>query len=451
MLPTLQAGLPGPDIGDLTAAFHTLSRSSQRLEQAYGSLVARVQQVDRELVESNQRLKGKVAELDSLTRYLNDILAGMDSGVVAIDGEGRITSFNRAAERALGLSADEALGQPHATVFRNADGSPPPLGHTLAHGVPAEAAEREVVAGSGERRRLSSSVAPIRNARGDLVGAVEIFSDLTEFRELQERLDQADKLAALGHMAAQVAHEIRNPLNSIEGFASLLVRDLDSEDTRRQFAQHIVTGSRSLNKIVTNLLVFSQPFVLQPRATSVHEVLEEALSFVEAEARQQGRGQIEVQRDYAQDADTIEADPDLLRQALMNLMFNASQAMAEGGTLRLAVAVAPERPECVEIRIEDSGRGIPQEIRDQVLDPFFTTRSKGVGLGLAIVQKIARRHGGRLELHSGGTAAPAVGAGAPQDTAEGGCATGTTATLVLPRGTPAAAQPPRKSQAPNDK
>jgi len=422
VLPTVHPAPTGPSIGDLTAAFHTLNRSSERLEDAHRRLVARVHQVDRELVETNERLNHKVDELDSLTRYLNDILAGMDSGVVATDDAGRITSFNRAAERALGLSADAVLGKPHDTVLRNADGSPAPLAATLAHGRPVEALEHEVVSGSGERRRLSSTVAPILNAHGRRVGAVETFSDLTEFRELQERLDHADKLAALGHMAAQVAHEIRNPLNSIEGFASLLERDFEPDDKRRTFAQHIVTGSRSLNKIVNNLLVFSQPFVLQPRPASLHEVLEEALAFAVADARTQGRGHVEVARHYAPDADAIEADADLLRQALMNLMLNASQAMAADGTLSVTARVAVDPPDHVEIRIEDSGPGIPQEIRDQVLEPFFTTRSRGSGLGLAIVQKIARRHGGHLELES-----------------EDG--RGTTAILVLPRCAPTPTDP----------
>ncbi|MFW6162160.1 MAG: two-component system sensor histidine kinase NtrB [Planctomycetota bacterium] len=404
-----------PSIGDLTAAFRTLDRSSRRLEEAYRCLLERVQAVDRELVETNERLARKVEELDSLTRLLNDILAAMHSGVVAVDAEGRITSFNQAAERVLGVSADEVLGQPHEAAFRNDDGSASPLGMTLSTGQAIGEVEREVATRGGARLCLSSRVTPIRNAQGRVVGAVEVFSDLTEFRELQERLDRADKLAALGQMTAQVAHEVRNPLNSIEGFARLLVRDLDPDDRRRGFAAHIVTSARSLNKIVTNMLDFSQPFAVQARPVSLRELVEEALAFALEEARHRGDGQPEVQLDVDPDADAIEADPDLIRQALLNLLSNAVQAMPDGGTLRLAVASPdPRSSDLVALRIEDSGPGIPQALRERVLDPFFTTRTKGTGLGLAIVQKIARRHGGHLALDS----APGQG---------------TTAVLTLPR------------------
>jgi len=388
---------PEQDIGQLTVAFQTFSQSSRRLEEAYRLLQDRVRRIDRELVEANERLNRKVGELNSLTGYLNEILASMHNGVAAVDRAGRLTTFNHAAERVLGLRADAVLGQPHDAVLRNADGSPSPLVATLATGRSHTDVEREVTSGSGRTLRLSSSVAPIRDSRGALVGAVEIFSDLTEFRRLQERLDRADKLAALGEMAAQVAHEIRNPLNGIEGFASLLIRDLPEGHKCREFANFIRGGARSLNKIVGNMLLFCQPCTLQPRGVSAREVVEEALAFVLQECRDRRRGGIEVRRDYDRAADAIEADPDQLRHAVLNLLLNAVQAMGDGGELVLATRAAAEG---VEIRIQDSGPGIPAPLRQKVLDPFFTTKSTGTGLGLAIVQKIARLHGGRFELDS---------------------------------------------------
>jgi PAS domain S-box-containing protein len=385
------------DISQLTAAFQTFSQSSRRLEEAYRLLQERVREIDRELIETNERLNRKVEELNSLTGYLNEILTSMHNGVAAVDRAGRITTFNHAAESVLGLRADDVIGQAHEEVLSNADGSPSPLAATLSTGEPCADVERDVVSRSGRCPRLSSSVAPIRDSRGALVGAVEIFSDLTEFRQLQERLDRADKLAALGQMAAQVAHEIRNPLNGIEGFATLLLRDLAEGDKCREFASRIRAGARSLNKIVGNMLLFCQPCTLQPRAVSVRDVVEGALAFVLEECRHRGRGAVEVQRDYDPAADSVEADPDQLRQAIMNLLLNAVQAMGESGHLRLATRA---RASGVEIRIQDSGPGIPQHLRGKVLDPFFTTKSTGTGLGLAIVQKIIRLHGGQLELDS---------------------------------------------------
>ena len=387
-----------PTLGQLTAAFQTISKSSRRLEEACVRLQERVRLIDRELLGANERLNRKVEELNSLTSYLNEILARMHNGVAAVDREGCIATFNRAAERALGVSAGDVLGRPHEAVLPNADGTASPLAAALATGQPCAGIERQVVSRSGKRLRLSSSVAPIRDSRGTLVGAVEIFSDLTELCELQARADRADKLAVLGQMAAQVAHEIRNPLNAIEGFASLLLRELGADDEKRRFARHIVAGARSLNKIVGNMLLFCQPCTLQLRPIRVRKVLEEALAFVVDQGRY--RGSLRILRDYDPAADPIEADPDQLRQAFMNLLLNAVQAMGDGGSLRLATSALPGPPDRVEIRIEDSGPGIPQNLQKKVLDPFFTTKSTGTGLGLAIVQKIARLHGGQLELDS---------------------------------------------------
>jgi len=401
------SSVPG---GQLAAAFHTFSQSSRRLEAAYRRLEERVRGLDRELLDTNGRLNRKVEELHSLTAYLNEILASMHNGVAAVDRDGRITAFNHAAERVLGLAAPEALGQAHEQVLRNADGSPSPLAATLAAGEAQTNVEREVVNAAGRCLRLSSSVAPIRDSSGALVGAVEVFNDLTEFRELQERLDRADKLAALGQMTAQVAHEIRNPLTGIEGFASLLLRDLDADSPQRAFAGHIVAGARSLNKIVSNMLLFCQPQALQVRPTRAREALEEALAFVLEECRHRGRGPFEIRRDYDPAEQPIEADPDQLRQAFLNLLLNAVQAMGDCGELRLATAWVPGPPGRIEVRVQDSGPGIPAELREKVLDPFFTTKPTGTGLGLAIVQKIIRQHGGQFELDTaaGGGAAAVI-------------------------------------------
>ncbi|MFP4055854.1 MAG: two-component system sensor histidine kinase NtrB [Candidatus Brocadiia bacterium] len=403
---------------DLAVAFETFSRSSQRLEEAYRALRERVRQVDHQLLQANQRLNRKVEELNSLTNYLNEILAGMDNGLVAVDAEGRVTSANRAAERILGLPAGQLLGQPYQRVHHSADGSPSPLADTLARGRATSGFEREVVCASGRRLRLSSTFAPIRDSRGALIGAVEIFADRTEFRELQKRLDRADKLAALGHMASQLAHEIRNPLNGIEGFASLLVRDLEAGSKLRQFARKIQAGARSLNRTVTHMLEFSQPCALEVRPISARAVLEEALSFVEEECRHQGLRGVAFRRDFSPRADRLVADPDQLRQAAMNLLLNAVQALGEGGgEVRLATRACGQPPDRVQIRIQDTGPGIPDEVRSKIFDPFFTTKSTGSGLGLAIVRRIARLHGGSLELDS-----------------EDG--QGTTAVLTLPRQAP---------------
>jgi len=395
----VQAALPDTDpaVSQLATAFQTFSASSHRLVESYRVLQERVRRIDRQLLDTNERLNRKVAELNSLTTYLNEILSGMHNGVVGVDRQGCIVTFNRAAERVLGVRAADAAGQPYPSVVTSLDGTPSPLAAALADGEAATEVEREVADARGQRRRLTSSAAPIRDAQGALVGAVEIFSDITEFRQLQARLDHADKLAALGEMAAQVAHEIRNPLNGIEGFATLLLRDLDDGDPRRGFAHHILTGARSLNTIVGDMLLFCRPCTLHARPVHLRHVLEEALTFV---VDPHAGGGLRVCRDYDAAADPVVADPDQLRQAFMNLLLNATQAMGHRGRLRVATRRVCGDADRVEVRICDSGPGIPHEVAERVFDPFFTTKSTGTGLGLAIVQKIVRLHGGDLRLES---------------------------------------------------
>lgn len=225
---------------------------------------------------------------------------------------------------------------------------------------------------------------------------------------LEERLARAEGLAALGQRAAQVAHDLRTPLNGIQGFAELLARDLAPDDPRHELARKIILGTRRLNRTIGNMLGLCRSRLPTTRAISARVVLEEALELVEAERRQLRRPALEVERHFAPAADLVEGDPDLLRQAFLNLLLNAAQAIGGHGTLRLSIAPAAGVEDASTITIEDSGPGIPEHLREEICVPFFTTKSSGIGLGLASVRGVVALHGGRFELRGGpgrGTAA----------------------------------------------
>lgn len=415
----LEAG-PGQS-SQLAMAFRSLDQSSRRLEAAY-----------RQLQQTNERLRRRLDALDGQSLYLHELLSRMHDGVIAVDHDGSITTVNRAAERVLGLRAADVVGRPHEGVVRHADGSPTLLAMALGTGQACSDIEREVAAPGGAVLRLSSSAAPLYDSRGKQVGAVEIFSDLTELRRLEERLEQADRLAIVGQRAAQVAHEIRNPLTAIEGFASLLMRDVAVGDRRREFAEKIVDGARYLNRVVSNMLILCQGGPLRLCPTSARALLEEAVAFVQEERRHGGRAPLGVERSYEPEADLLEADPDQLRQALLNVLLNAEEAMGPRGTLRLATRPVHDGTQRAELRIGDTGPGIPDDVRPRVFEPFFTTKPTGTGLGLAIVEKIVRLHGGEFDLRGG----------------PGG---GTTAVFILPRHGPDTPRPacPRENQWPS--
>lgn len=218
-----------------------------------------------------------------------------------------------------------------------------------------------------------------------------------ERRRLEERLHQAERLAALGEMVAGVSHEIRNPLGIIRSTAELLHHRIEHERQKR-LTGIIVEEATRLNDILTEFLDFARPKTLRVFPCRMEEIVEKNLQTIEAECQHRG---ILLERHYETGGCVMQADPDLLYRAIVNLLANALQAMPEGGVLRVFTARLSGRGgQRVELRIQDSGPGIPVELHHKIFNPFFTTREKGTGLGLAIVQSIIASHHGDIEVES---------------------------------------------------
>lgn len=388
--------------GELSVAFNLFNQSTQRLEQAYMQLQERVKEIDNEMELTNERLKRKVEELDGLTRYLNNMLESMHSGVVAVDLNGKITTLNRAAEEILNISATEARGMDCQSVIRNMSGTPPLLLKALRDGKNYLDVEHEILTKDDKIRLVESSISMLRDTSENIVGAVEVFRDVTEIRDLKERLHRADKLAAIGEMAATIAHEIRNPLNGIEGFASLLERDFNNGDPRRRLVQNIINGTRSLNKTITDLLIFARPVKLRLMDANISEILDNAIYFAGMEMKQKGVNNIRIFRTFNAHITSITCDPEQLQQVLLNLLLNAIQAMPEGGDITVFTRRGKrELDSCsIQIGIADSGIGIRDDIKAKIFDPFFTTKPDGTGLGLSIAHKIIELHAGWITVQS---------------------------------------------------
>lgn len=220
----------------------------------------------------------------------------------------------------------------------------------------------------------------------------------SERLKLEEQLDQAERLAALGEMIAGVSHEIRNPLGIIRSTAELLHSRVDG-DRQKRLSSIIVEEATRLNDILTEFLDFARPRRLHPSRCRIEDVIDRNLDVMEPEFQRLG---ILVERSYQTGNYTMEADCDMLYRAFVNLLANASQAMAEGGMLRVRTGIVngKEGPAQVELHIEDSGPGMSPEVRKKIFNPFFTTREKGTGLGLAIVRSIIDSHSGDIEVMS---------------------------------------------------
>jgi len=237
----------------------------------------------------------------------------------------------------------------------------------------------------------------------------ELQNSLAKREALERQLQQASAMAALGEMSATVAHEIRNPLGAMGIWAGLLERDLEPQDPRRKTLGKITDGLAKLNKIVTNLLVYTRPIATDFRKVRLTALLEEIVDFTEIEIGRLGRD-IVVEKNFdGSNGLEVMADPEKLNQVVINLCLNAVQAMEDGGTL--SVGVACGNPADVEndsagggkyviFTIADTGSGIDREHLDKIFAPFFTTKEDGTGLGLAIVKKIIEFHGGKIDIQS---------------------------------------------------
>ncbi len=386
---------------DLVAAFHLFNQYTQRLEEAYNQLQNRVKEIDREMAYTNACLKDKVEELDSLTKYLNSLLSSIHSGVIAVNLRGEVTMLNKAAEKILNLDASGVMGKRVESFFQSSDGSKPLLLLALESGKNCIDVERKIETNKRVLKWIESSVSLIKDVNENTIGAVEVFRDLSEIRELEMRLRNADKLAAIGAMAACIAHEIRNPLNSIEGFSALLARDFEDSDPRKKLVRNIIQGTKNLNKTVTELLIFARPLRLKLRNNSISNILDKTLFFVAEDMRQRGLTNILIRKDYTVDTDFLQCDSEKLHQAFLNLCLNAVQSMACGGCLTIFTRLVEGNVQGnIQVGISDTGTGIKKEVVHKIFDPFFTTKQEGTGLGLAIVSRIIEAHNGKIYVES---------------------------------------------------
>jgi two-component system sensor histidine kinase HydH len=254
----------------------------------------------------------------------------------------------------------------------------------------------------GRRIPLSLSATRILNEEGHFVGNVLILRDLAEIRALQQEVRQKEKLAAIGGLAAGVAHEIRNPLSSIKGLAGYFRQKLGPNPEDQEAARVMIDEVDRLNRAITTLLDFARPSELKVAPTDVCDLLRRSLKLIEQDAETRG---IHLSTDCTLNAtQPVELDADRFTQCLLNLYLNAIQAMRPGGRLDVQARMTEKRE--LIVTVSDTGPGIPAAMQSQIFDPYFTTKPRGVGLGLAVVHKIVGAHHGHISLRS----APGAGA-----------------------------------------
>jgi two-component system sensor histidine kinase HydH len=257
--------------------------------------------------------------------------------------------------------------------------------------------EKEMECAFAGRRSvpLSISATAIINEVGEFVGRVLILRDLREVRRLQKEIRRQEKLAALGGLAAGVAHEIRNPLSSIKGLATFFGAQFADGSEGKDAAGVMIEEVNRLNRAISELLDFARPADLKRQRTDIAPLITRSIQLIQQDAKSRN---IRVDLKIGDDLGAVDIDPDRLSQCLLNLYLNAIDAMKDGGTL--SVQCGADGDQALHIAVADTGPGIAADQLDKIFDPYFTTKKKGTGLGLAIVYKIIEAHGGRINVES---------------------------------------------------
>ncbi len=334
-----------------------------------------------------QNYRSAKYSLGQMKAFTSTIINQMPVGLIMTDPEGRIERTNEAARIILHC---------YGETYERIDDLPCFLPIARALKEDGAVAEQQILCRVSDAATvpLLVNAALIKTGERQPAGHLFLFSDLTRIKQLEEQVRRGERLAGLGKLAAGVAHEIRNPLSSIKGFATILAGRVREDHRSRELAEVMVQEVERLNRVVTELLDYAKPTEISRQSLSCRELIDTSIRLVERDALQK---RVRIHALVEPENLALEVDPDRFAQILLNLYLNAIQAMNEGGTLSVE-AVCEEG--FVILKIADTGSGISPEDLPHIFDPYFTTKPKGVGLGLANVHKLVEAHGGRIEARS---------------------------------------------------
>ena len=335
---------------------------------------------------SESALREKVIDFEELERLNSLIVSSLDSGLLTVTPEGRIRVFNRYAADLTGISQEAAYDKPLEVVI-------PAFSAYAGALANLQRQELEHVTPAGVRKIFGFKTVPFTDAQGNSLGVIIDFQDLTGIKRMETELKKADRLAAIGELAARIAHEIRNPLASISGSVQLIAQGERIDERDRKLLDIVLRETERLNLLIRDFLDYARPS--QPVTTPVR--LSHLLADLEALLRVDPRfSRIELIIACPGEI-VVPVDRNKFEQVFWNLLLNAAEALPEGGTVRI---VGQQDDARVTVRVTDNGSGIPPEQLKKIFEPFFTTKQGGTGLGLATVYRIVEAHSGRIRVES---------------------------------------------------
>lgn len=331
-------------------------------------------------------------QLQDTSAISDEVVENIPVGLIFLGRNDRVVLLNTAAEAITGLSFDAVRGKLFDSILPTALVE---VVSSLKHNERILDREMDCIFADGPPVPLSITAARTVNDAGEFVGNVLLLIDLKEIKQLREAVKRKEKLAAIGGLAAGVAHEIRNPLSSIKGMASFFRNKFPDGSDGSEAASVMIKEVDRLNRVISELLEFARPSKMNLKPSDINTVLDHSVRLIRQDADLKN---IKVELKTENNLPDVMIDPDRFTQCLLNLYLNSIQSMATGG--KLSVSSRYIEDQYVEINVSDSGAGIPLKNLNHIFDPYFTTRSTGTGLGLAIVHKIIEAHDGKITVHS---------------------------------------------------
>jgi PAS domain S-box-containing protein len=363
---------------------------------AFRDVVNRLREKEHELVRLRSEAEARTQEVES---YNENILRSVASGVITFNEDSVVTTFNEAAGRILRMQRETAIGKTCTQVFGPHSKVKGLLDRAHGHGEILTREQFRLELPDGRRIWLGVSTSLLKDRAGRLIGTTFVFTDLTEVKELQAQVELRERMTVLGEMSAGIAHEFRNFMGTILGAAKLAARQIPAKDPSQESLSAILHVISDMNHLITQFLNFAKKTELDLRPVGVEEWLKRVVEQAWAQsATEAHRVEIHCEADLG----LISMDEVLMRQALSNLVQNAIEAMPNGGELRIGTTVTQSHSNRreLELRISDTGLGIPGDRLEKIFLPFYTTKTKGTGLGLALVHKIILLHNGGIDVES---------------------------------------------------
>jgi two-component system sensor histidine kinase HydH len=328
--------------------------------------------------------------LSRIKIFSEALVKNMPIGLIALDHQGKIVTCNEKAQAVLEVACSDALSREALTVL------PEPLKKILAE-LPASGGflERDIQLISAEgQEHIWETVAAGLMDEGIPAGRILLIRDVTAIRQMENEVTRTRHLNSIGSLAAGVAHEIRNPLSSIKGFAVYFKERLSGNKEDEQTADVMIAETERLNRVISQLIEFARPLKLKKEKVQFVELVQHTIKLIAADAQ---KNKISVEIDAAVDLPALEVDPDKIKQVLLNIFLNCLAALKEGGKLTIELLPSADN---LTVIISDNGAGIEKMDLPKIYDPYFTSKPAGTGLGLAVVQKIMEAHSGKIDVES---------------------------------------------------